>query len=182
MAKEVHTSLAQEDATEDEIKKAYRTLAMLHHPDKNPGSEEAAKVLFQQVSAAFQRLKVAEGESSGSGEEDDSFDAAYEMFQRMCAPAAPSAISVLLGGVSGKSLCLSAFVWLFVLSLPEVSVSTTDRFGVPGAPCLRLQADSIRTSVIHTGCAGECRCRSFFFVSACSLCSCVGSCSADWSR
>ena len=110
MAKEVHTSLAQEDATEDEIKKAYRTLAMLHHPDKNPGSEEAAKVQFQKVSAAFQRLKVAEGESSGSGEEDDSFDAAYEMFQRMCVPPPPLQSVYCWVGVLGKSPCLSAYV------------------------------------------------------------------------
>lgn len=111
-------SLAQEDATEDEVKKAYRTLAMLHHPDKNPGSEEAAKVQFQKVSAAFQRLKVAEGESSDSGEEDDSFDAACEMFQRMCAPP-PPLHSVYCWVGFGQAPCASSLCGSSFLACPR---------------------------------------------------------------
>jgi curved DNA-binding protein CbpA len=29
------------DATENEIKKAFRRLSILYHPDKNPGNKEA---------------------------------------------------------------------------------------------------------------------------------------------
>ena len=39
-------------AEAEEIKKAYRTLAKLHHPDRNPGNK-AAEDKFKEVSAAF---------------------------------------------------------------------------------------------------------------------------------
>ena len=35
------TLSVNENATQDEIKKAYRKLSMIHHPDKNNNSEES---------------------------------------------------------------------------------------------------------------------------------------------
>ncbi|KAI5803805.1 X-domain of DnaJ-containing-domain-containing protein [Geopyxis carbonaria] len=43
------------NATELEIKKAYRKLAIQHHPDKNPG-DESAHAKFQSISEAYQVL------------------------------------------------------------------------------------------------------------------------------
>lgn len=44
-----------EKATEDEIKKAYRRLSMLHHPDKN-GNTEESKQAFQELNNAYATL------------------------------------------------------------------------------------------------------------------------------
>ena len=47
------------DASDEEIKSAYRRLAKLYHPDRNPGDAEAAKKM-QQVNDAYDRIKNPE--------------------------------------------------------------------------------------------------------------------------
>jgi len=42
-------------ATADEIKKAYRRLAMKYHPDRNPGNKEAEEK-FKRLTAAYKKL------------------------------------------------------------------------------------------------------------------------------
>lgn len=44
------------NATEDEIKKAYRNLAMKYHPDRNPGKEKEANEKFKQINEAYEVL------------------------------------------------------------------------------------------------------------------------------
>lgn len=44
------------DASEEEIKKAYRKLAKQYHPDLNPGNEEAAKKM-NEINAAYEQIK-----------------------------------------------------------------------------------------------------------------------------
>ena len=54
------------DASDDEIKRAYRALAKKYHPDRNPGDEEAAKKM-QQVNAAYEQIKNPEKAQQGGG-------------------------------------------------------------------------------------------------------------------
>ena len=54
------------DATDDEIKRAYRQLAKKYHPDRNPGDAEAAKKM-QQVNAAYEQIKNPEKAQSSTG-------------------------------------------------------------------------------------------------------------------
>lgn len=55
------------DATDEEIKKAYRLLAKKYHPDLHPGDEAAAKKM-QQINAAYEQIKNPDRATSyGSG-------------------------------------------------------------------------------------------------------------------
>ena len=44
------------DASDEEIKKAYRRLAKEYHPDRNPG-DEAAAAKMQEINAAYEQIK-----------------------------------------------------------------------------------------------------------------------------
>jgi DnaJ-class molecular chaperone len=45
-----------ERATEGDIKKAYRQLALKWHPDKNPDRKEEAEKRFKEISEAYEVL------------------------------------------------------------------------------------------------------------------------------
>lgn len=55
------------DASDEEIKRAYRALAKKYHPDLNPGDPEAARKM-QQVNDAYQQIKNPE-KAAQSGEQ-----------------------------------------------------------------------------------------------------------------
>ena len=47
------------DASDEDVKKAYRRLAKKYHPDLNPGDQEAARKM-QEVNAAYEQIKNPE--------------------------------------------------------------------------------------------------------------------------
>ena len=54
------------DASDDEIKQAYRRLAKQYHPDRNPGDAAAAKKM-QEINAAYEQIKNPEKANPQSG-------------------------------------------------------------------------------------------------------------------
>ncbi|MFH1244860.1 MAG: molecular chaperone DnaJ [Candidatus Omnitrophota bacterium] len=46
----------ERSASEDEIKRAYRRLALKHHPDKNPGNHKEAEEKFKEICEAYEVL------------------------------------------------------------------------------------------------------------------------------
>ena len=67
------------DASDEEIKKAYRKLAKQYHPDLNPGDPVAAKKM-QQVNAAYEQIKNPEKAQQGPGAQGSYGGYGYDPF------------------------------------------------------------------------------------------------------
>jgi molecular chaperone DnaJ len=64
MAKDLYNVLGVDrGASEDDIKKAYRKMAMKYHPDKNPG-DESAEAKFKEVAEAYDVLSTPDKKSN----------------------------------------------------------------------------------------------------------------------
>ena len=57
-----HTLDVSKDASDAEIKRAYRKLARQYHPDRNPG-DAAAEERFKAIQSAYDKIGTAEGRS-----------------------------------------------------------------------------------------------------------------------
>ncbi len=54
------------DASDEEIKRAYRQLAKKYHPDLNPGDQEAARKM-QEINAAYEQIKNPQPQNGYGG-------------------------------------------------------------------------------------------------------------------
>ena len=60
------------NATDEEIKRAYRRLAKQYHPDANPGDEYAAKKM-QEINDAYDRIKNPERYQGGAAQSSNPY-------------------------------------------------------------------------------------------------------------
>lgn len=67
-----------EPASLDEIKKAYRGLASIHHPDKNPENKKQAEERFKEITSAYEVLTKPQKETGGP-----SFSDVFSDFEKM---------------------------------------------------------------------------------------------------
>jgi tetratricopeptide (TPR) repeat protein len=68
----------EQNATKDDVKRAYRRLALKYHPDKNPGNEGLTSKIFTRVNEAYSVLI----DTAHIGESIDNIDDAKAYFRR----------------------------------------------------------------------------------------------------
>ncbi|MCQ2420339.1 MAG: DnaJ domain-containing protein [Clostridia bacterium] len=65
------------DATDEEVKKAYRTLAKKYHPDMNPGDAHAAEMM-NRINAAYDQIKNPPAAQTAYKDYSDPFAGWYQ--------------------------------------------------------------------------------------------------------
>src|SRR5262245_48031021 len=86
----------QRNATSQELKSAYRKVALQHHPDRNPGSKEAEEK-FKEASEAYEVLSDPEKRARY-----DRFGHSQNIFDGFGAGFASSAIGDIFGDIFGE--------------------------------------------------------------------------------
>ena len=80
------------DANSEDIKKAFRRLALQHHPDRNPENVEAAEPKFKEINEAYEVLSDEgtrwryDSLTKLSGYEGTELDSIFEMLRRFAIP------------------------------------------------------------------------------------------------
>jgi DnaJ-class molecular chaperone len=113
MSEEYYNTLGiTKNASGNEIKKAYRKLAVKYHPDKNPGNPEAEEK-FKQISEAYEVLSDPQKkqiydkfgkdavQGNGGGPQMNPFDIFNEIFGNGGMPGMPPGVNIHMGGMGG---------------------------------------------------------------------------------
>jgi molecular chaperone DnaJ len=112
----------ERDASEEEIKKAFRGLAMKHHPDRNPGDDEAA-VLFKEAAEAYAILS--------DEEKRETYDQyGHEGLNRSGMPSGDDFESIFRGAGLGDifSAAFSSFFGGGQRSVPRIEIDLFEAF------------------------------------------------------
>ena len=84
------------DASDEEIKKAYRELTKKYHPDLNPGDEHAAQMM-NDVNAAYDQIK------NGTAQQQYAAGASSQYQYQQYADQPYGMLHITSGAVSGQS-------------------------------------------------------------------------------
>ena len=96
----------EKNASEHDIKKAYRKLAIIHHPDKNPDNLEAADK-FKEIGEAYETLSDPEKKARFDNGEDllepsDMFGSGMGSFGGGGVQIDPEMLFNMMGGMGGS--------------------------------------------------------------------------------